>query len=159
MCCQHLCALCVRKWKVLLSILLRNKSFPDCLNMRLFPWILNIELFKQFDLPCTLCIINSFSTKSVSYWLGSHFHAACFLALSCRFSSRFHSFSFWRLWFLAIWSPSLCLLWCYHIAGPLLEAGLTCGAAWWLSTLVVFCLLICQARQHTVGLMLELTYN
>lgn len=164
-CCQNLCALCVRKWKVLLSILLRSRSFPDCPNMhraglalmnerlklflheesswkpaelwqkksmktkklqtkdklaqRVYSPIFKTELLKQSFLLYTLSIINSFSTNSVLYWLGSHFHAACFLALSGSFSSRFHSFSFWRLWFLAIWSPSLCLVWCYHIAGPL----------------------------------------
>lgn len=106
-----------------------------------------------------LYITNSFSTKSVLYWPVSHFHAAYFLALSCRFSSRSHSFSFWRLWFLAIWSPSLFLVWRYHIAGPLVETGLVCETAWWLSVLVVFCLLTCEVGQHTVGLMLKLTYN
>lgn len=84
------------------------------------------------------------------------FHGTCFLVLSYRLSSRFHSFSFWRL---AIWSPSLCFLWCYHIARPLVQAGFACGAAWWLSAPVVFCWLTCEAVRHTVSLMLELTYN
>lgn len=123
-----------------------------------FPWI-QTEIFKQICLPRPLYPMNRFSTKTVLYWLRSHFQSACFLAVSSKFSSRLHSFSFWRLWFLAIWSPSLCLLWCYHITGPLVKAALACGAALWLSALVVLCLLTCEAGQHTVDLMLELTYN
>lgn len=117
---------------------------------------LKSKYFQAFIFPLYM---SKFSTTPVLCWLGSHFHAARFLALSYRFSSRSHSFSFWRLRFLAIWSPSLCLVWCYHIAGSLVEAALACGAVRWLSALVVLCLLTCEAGQHTVDLMLELTYN
>lgn len=86
-----------------------NKKMPS--YMQFIALDLNHRFIQAVFLLCILCIMNRLSTD----WLGSHFHAACVLALSCRFSSRFHSSSVWRLRFLAIWRPSLCLLRCHHI--------------------------------------------